>query len=159
MKGWAWVDLKISNCWETNIAEVKLLGHPRCMPWLLRRVLAPFITSSIVCTVLLLVWTTVAADTETPLRLSDAALASLFILPFEAIGLIILLPIALVICDRSGSRLLCSVLLVIVGSAIGVGVVLPIASTTTVLELSLPAACGAANALIWFAINRDAVRG
>jgi hypothetical protein len=108
--------------------------------------------------VLLLVWTTVAADTETPFRLSDAALFSLFILPFEAIGLIILLPIALVICDRSGSRLLCSVLLVIVGSAIGVGVVLPITSTTTVLELSLPAACGAANALIWFAINRDAVR-
>jgi hypothetical protein len=102
--------------------------------WLLRRFIGPFIVGSIICATLLLVWAIGAADAEPALRLSDVALALLFIAPFEAIGLVLLLPFALSLPNLSVSDPVYALLLIAVGAALGAVVVLPIADDAPLLD-------------------------
>jgi hypothetical protein len=127
------------------------------MPWLVRRFLVPFALGSLACTILLLVWAIWSSDTEVSLHLHDFALAALFVLPFEAVGLALLVPIALLLGGLSLPTPFYPLLLAVLGSALGTLVVLPISDRPYFLELTLPASCGALSALIWFAFNRDAI--
>jgi hypothetical protein len=128
------------------------------MTWILRRVLVPFVVGSVVCAVLLLAWAIWGSDTEVSLGIHDYALAALLVLPFQAIGLCMLVPIALFLGDLSLPRLVYPMLLSVVGAALGTVVILPISDSPYFLELTLPATCGALSALVWFAFNRDAIK-
>jgi len=127
------------------------------MIWTLRRVLVPFAIGGGVGIALLLVWTIWGSDAEVSVGVHDLALAALFVLPFEAVGLALLVPIALLLGGLSLPTPFCPLLLAILGSALGTLVVLPISDRPYFLELTLPASCGALSALIWFAFNRDAI--
>lgn len=131
------------------------------MKWLFRRLFGPFAVGSLVCILLLLAWTKVAAGTRVAIGFPETALASLFILPFEAIGLALLLPIGLGLRNMLLPRRVKWLLLVIIGAMLGIVVVLPIIdfnNMPALLELALPAACGALSAGVWFAFNRDLAR-
>jgi hypothetical protein len=128
------------------------------MAWVVRRLLIPFAVGSVVCTFLLLGWAIWGTDTEVTLGVRDFALAALFVAPFLAVGLGMLVPIALLLRDLPLPRLLYPLLLAAIGALLGAVVVLPISNQPYFLELSLPAACGALSALVWFAFNRDAIR-
>ena len=128
------------------------------MVWIARRLVAPFAVGSIICIFLLLVWASRASDAKASLSLHDVALAGLFVLPFQVVGLLLLVPIALLLCGLTLPRPAYPMLLAIVGAALGAVVVLPISDRPSLLELSLPAACGALSALVWFAFNRDAIQ-
>jgi hypothetical protein len=71
---------------------------------------------------------------------------------FEAIGLVLFVPIALFLSDRLPRDRFLPVILLI-GAAIGAVVSLPI-SQPNLRDLTLPMLCGAASALVWFVINR-----
>jgi hypothetical protein len=92
------------------------------------------------------------------LGLHDFAHAALLILPFQAVGLGLLVPIALLLCNLSLPRPAYPMLLAVVGAALGTVVVLPISDWPYLLELTLPATCGALSALVWLAFNRDAIK-
>lgn len=92
------------------------------------------------------------------LGLRDFAFAALLILPFQAVGLGLLVPIALLVCDLSLPRPLYPILLAVIEAALGTVVVLPISDRPYLLELALSATCGALSALVWFAFNRDAIK-
>jgi len=126
--------------------------------WVFRRLLIPFAVGSVLCTALLLVWVISGSDTGAGVGLHDLVLAALFILPFEAVGLVLLVPIALLLCDLSLPRHVLPLLLAVVGAALGIVVVLPISDRPYLMEFTLPATCGALSALVWFAFNRDANR-
>lgn len=128
------------------------------MAWVVRRLLIPFALGSAICTTLLLVWLTWGSDTEVGVGLNDVAIAAFVVLPFQGIGLGLLVPIALLVCDLSLPRPVYPVFLAIIGAMIGTIVVLPITERPYLLELTLPAACGTLSALVWFAFNRDAIR-
>jgi hypothetical protein len=128
------------------------------MVWIVRRLLVPFALGSVVCTILLLVWAIWGSDTEVSIGLHGFAFAALVILPFQAVGLALLVPIALLLCDLSLPRPVYPILLAVVGAALGTVVVLPISERPHFLELILPATCGAVSALVWFAFNRDAIK-
>jgi hypothetical protein len=128
------------------------------MTWVVRRLLIPFAVGSMVCTTLLLVWAISGSGTGAGVGLHDLVLAALFILPFEAVGLVLLVPIALLLCDLSLPRHVLPLLLAVVGAALGIVVVLPISDRPYLMELTLPATCGALSALVWFGFNRDANR-
>ena len=127
------------------------------MIWLLRRLLGPFVIGSIVCATLLLLWTW-TTEIEASARLPDAALAFLFMLPFQAVGLILLLPLALALGNRTLRVRFYPVLLALIGSVLGVVVVLPIMDAPSFLEIALAATCGAVSAIVWFVINLDVAR-
>jgi hypothetical protein len=127
------------------------------MVWMTRRLLIPFAVGSVVCTIFLLIVALSGTDTEVSLGLHDLALAGLFVLPFQAVGLALLVPIALLLCGLSLPRPAYPILLAIVGAALGAAIVLPI-SDRPLPGLGLPSACGALSGLIWFAFNRDAVK-
>jgi peptidoglycan/LPS O-acetylase OafA/YrhL len=128
------------------------------MVWVLRRVLIPFAAGGVVGIALLLAWTVWGSDTEVSVGLHDLALAALFVLPFQAAGLAILVPIALFLCDLPLPRPLYPALLAVVGAAFGIAVVLPISDRPHFLDFTLPATCGALSALVWFAFNQDAMK-
>jgi hypothetical protein len=128
------------------------------MTWLVRRLLVPLVVGSILCSALLLFWMVAGSDTGATIRLSDAAFAALLVLPSEAIGLIILLPIALALCSRSVPQAALALLLAIVGSCIGAALAMPISDAPSLQDFALPAACGSISALVWFALNRDVTR-
>lgn len=128
------------------------------MTWPLRRFLAPVLAGSIVCTGLLFGWTMVQ-DLRAP-HLADTARVWPFMLLFEALGLVLLVPLASVIFKWSPSKLLRPFLFAVVGSVIGVVLILPISvARPTFPEILLPLACGAVSALIWLAFNREPFRG
>ena len=128
------------------------------MAWVIRRFLAPFAVGSVFCTVLLLAWVVWGSDAQGSLGLHDFAFGAFLILPFQAIGLGLLLPIALLLCNIPLPRPVYPMLLALVGAALGAVVVLPISGRPDFLELTLPAICGALSALVWFAFNRDAIK-
>jgi len=125
------------------------------MTWLVRRLLAPFLVGSAVCIALLFVQA--VPMVTRPVDLFDLKLAGLIVVPFEAIGLIMLLPIALALRHRSLSHRFYLVLLAGIGAAISIVVVMPIAEgIPSSTNLLLAMTCGAASALVWFVFNRDA---
>lgn len=124
--------------------------------WLWRRLLYPFVVASIVCTALLLALV-FASEGATP-TFSDLKLAALMVLPFEALGLILLLPIALALRSQSLPRDVYAALVVLIGPAIGVAIVLPLSDGSPIQAFTLPAAFGAVSASIWLALNREAIR-
>jgi hypothetical protein len=128
------------------------------MVWAVRRVLIPFAVNGVVGIVLLLAWTIWGSDTEVRVGLHDFALATLFVLPFQAVGLALLVPIALLLCDLSLPKGVYPTLLAVVGAAVGMVVVLPISDRPHFLDFTLPATCGALSALVWFAFNQDAIK-
>lgn len=128
------------------------------MVWAVRRLLVPFAVGGFVSTVLLLVWANWGGDTGVGVGLHDLALAALFILPFQTAGLALLVPIALLLCGLSLPKPVYPMLLAFVGAALGTVVVLPISDRPQLLELTLPAICGASSALVWFAFNRDVIK-
>lgn len=128
------------------------------MVWVVRRLIIPFAVGSVISTTLLLLWTIWGTNTEVSLGFHDLAFAALLVLPFQAVGLGLFVPIALLLGDMSLQRPVYAALLAAVGAALGTVAVLPISDRIYLLELTLPAACGAISALVWFAFNRDAIK-
>ena len=128
------------------------------MVWVVRRLLVPFAVGSVVCTIFLFIWAILGSDTEVSVGLHDLAFAALLILPFQAAGLVLLVPIALLLCDLSLPRPIYPVLLAAVGAALGTVVVLPISDRPYFVDFILSATCGASSALVWFVFNRDAIK-
>jgi hypothetical protein len=129
------------------------------MIWPIKRLIIPLVLNTMICVVMLQVW--IALETEgwpPSIRASDFAVFMFLLLPFEALGLVLLLPIALFVCDLSLPRLLYPTLLMVAGGALGVVVVLPTSERPFGPDLVLPATCGATSALIWIALNRDAIK-
>lgn len=125
------------------------------MSWLLRRLLLPFILGSIVCTTLLLVWE--LPGSEIPQMLGSPAelwFVAVFPVLFQVIGLAVVVPAARILRQFSLRTSVSAVVLTVLGSAIWVLVALPIDERLTLPEF---AALGAVSALIWLALNRDAV--
>jgi hypothetical protein len=128
------------------------------MGWAIRRVLVPFAVGGVVDIFFLLAWTIWGSDTEVSVGLHDLTLAALFVLPFQAVGLVLLVPIALLLCDLSLPKPIYPTLLAVVGAALGIVVVLPITDRPHFLDFTLPATCGALSALVWFGFNQDAIK-
>lgn len=113
---------------------------------------------SAVCIVLLLIWAIWVSETEVSFGTHDFLFTALLILPFQAIGLCLLIPIALLLCDLSLPRPVYPMLLALIGALLGPVVILPVSDRLYFLDLTLPATCGALSALVWFAFNRDAIK-
>jgi hypothetical protein len=99
-------------------------------------------------------------EPRTP-HISDMARLWSFIIVFEGLGLMLLVPIALALGLLSHSivKPAYPLLVGVLGSAIGVILVLPISvGAPTFPDILLPVTCGAISALIWLAFNRDVVR-
>ena len=143
---------------QRTLHRVAISATLAAMIWMVRRLLVPFALGSVVCTILLLVWGIWVSDTEVSIGLHDLAFAALLILPFQAVGLGLFVPIVLLLCDLELSRPIYPILLAVVGAALGMVVVLPFSERLYFLELTLPATCGAFSALVWFAFNRDAIK-
>jgi NAD/NADP transhydrogenase beta subunit len=126
------------------------------MIWVWRRLVLPFLVGGTVCTVILLL-IVMGSEAARP-TFADLKLAALLVLPFEALGLILLVPIALALRNQSLPRWMLATLVVLIGSALGVVIVLPISDGTPIQAFSLPATLGAASAAIWFALNREVMR-
>jgi hypothetical protein len=127
------------------------------MVWVIRRLIVPFAVGSVVCTAFLLIWVNWGADAEVIFRLNDLLVAVLFILPLEAVGLALLVPVALLICHLSLPRKAYPVLIAVTGAVLGI-VLMPLSFEPYLLEFTLPATCGALSALVWFAFNQDAIK-
>jgi hypothetical protein len=108
--------------------------------------------------VFLLVASVAITQAATSLTFRDIELAFLFIAPFEAAGLLLLLPIALVIGDTPLPRTAAIAIVTAVGSLIGVALALPIGERGLSLDFALPAVCGGVSAIIWMATNRVSPR-
>ncbi|URD60708.1 hypothetical protein M8312_13160 [Sphingomonas sp. KRR8] len=128
------------------------------MNWTLRRIVGPLALGTVLGTVALLVWTMWGRDVGGDFRLDGLAVLVLFVFPFQIVGLALLLPVALLLCDMALPRPLYGVLLPMVGALLGVAVVLPIVDRAPLLDSALPAACGAMSSIAWLAFNRDAIR-
>jgi hypothetical protein len=126
--------------------------------WIFRRILLPFVVGAAACIGLLLVWLILNTDTTMGVGLRDLALIALFVLPFQVIGLALLVPSALLLCSLSFPKPVYPAVLVLVGAALGVVVTLPISDRPHPLEFILPAICGAMSAMIWFLLNRDTIK-
>lgn len=149
--------LDVRNGWKADIAKARPLTQSGSVVWLFRRLLIPFALGTIVCAAIFIVWALAATESQANVTLRDIFFATYFIMPFEALGLLLLLPIALVIGDRLPWPL-SVLLLVLIGALLGVALVLPISEAPTLLDFALPATCGAVSALIWFLVNRDVGR-
>jgi len=126
--------------------------------WIVQRIILPFVAGAAVGIGLLLVWLIANTDTTTGFVLRDFALIALLVLPFQAVGLVLLVPIALLLCSLSFPKPVYPALVVLVGAALGVVVMLPISDGSNLLDFTLPATCGAISAIIWFLLNRDAIK-
>lgn len=91
------------------------------MIWVVRRLLIPFAMGSVVSTMLLVIWIAWRTDTEAGLALNDLAFAALLVLPFQAVGLALLVPIALLLGDLALPRPVFPAILAAVGAALGNG--------------------------------------
>jgi hypothetical protein len=131
--------------------------HYYDMHWLFRRILAPFCLGTMVCSVLLIIFPYIGPDKpEGVFHWYDFIMVTLVIALFEAVGLVLLLPVALLLCDVLMPRFLRLSLITATGSILGIIVILPITDGPIAIDLVLPAFCGAASALIWYALNSDA---
>lgn len=126
--------------------------------WIVRRIIFPFVAGEAVGIGLLLVWLVLNNGTIMGLNLRELALVAIFVLPFQAVGMALLVPIALLICSLSFPKPAYPPLLVLVGAALGVVVTLPISDRPHLLEFTLPAICGAMSAMIWFLLNQDIIK-
>jgi hypothetical protein len=128
------------------------------MSWAIRRLFGPFAAGTVVCTVFLLVWVNWGAGAEASFRLNDVEVAALFILPLEAVGLAMLVPVALLICHLSLPRKAYPILITVTGAMLGMMMMMPLSDTPYLLEFALPVTCGALSGLVWFAFNLDAIK-
>lgn len=126
--------------------------------WFVRRLLAPFVLGTVVCAAFFLIWVAVTIDGTWHPTSRDIVDATVIIFPFEAVGLILLVPIAFLLFRSNLRPPLQVVLLIAVGSAVGALVAGPLFSGLSLLQFSLPATCGALSALVWTALNRDLIR-
>jgi len=114
---------------------------------------------SFACAALLILFIITMADTPQSLRLEDLWVTVALILPFEALGLILLLPIALFVCKQSLPFALTAAAVTLVGAGIGPAIGLPLSNAPMHQDLALPATFGALSAAIWLSLNGDAVQG
>jgi hypothetical protein len=149
--------VNVCNGWKAAIAVATQIAQFRAMVWFLRRFVAPFALGTIICAALFLIWGAYTFDGASSIKSNDVVLAILFVAPFEAMGLILLLPIALALCHLAFPRPIVLVFLAALGSILGVVVLWPMSDRPGSFEL-LPAACGALSALAWIAFNQDALR-
>ena len=127
------------------------------MAWVIRRIALPFVVGSALCIILLLALVFWTGDAGLSLRLHDLELVALFVVLFQAAGLALFVPTALLLVRSSiqGPKYL--ILLALLGAVLGIVVMLPIMSAgRRLIDLSLPAGCGALSALVWFAFNQNA---
>lgn len=129
------------------------------MGWVLRRLLLPFAVGSVICASLLLIWGIWSADAKAPLSPYDIAFVTLLVMPYQAVGVGLLAPMALLLCDLELPRPMYPIILGVIGSVLGLIVTLPITDRPDLPEFILPATCGALSALVWLAFNRNAITG
>jgi hypothetical protein len=125
------------------------------MDWFLRRFLYPLIVGSVACAAPLILFLAEMAGSPPSLRLEDAWWTLLVILPFEALGLMLLLPIGLLVSKQPLSHLLAVCTVILVGAGIGIAVALPVSNAPMHQDFALSAMFGAVSAAIWLRINRD----
>jgi hypothetical protein len=146
--------LNVWNGWKADIARQERFAHFGRMTWLLRRLMGPLMVASAACTALLFVWTMPGVNTGAKLTPHDLALGYSFILPFAAVGMILLLPIALALRDLSLSGRVYPLVVTAVGAVLGIALVLPISDDARLSDFFLAGACGAVSATAWLAFNR-----
>jgi hypothetical protein len=128
------------------------------MHWLFRRILMPVCLGTMVGAVLLVIFIYTGPDKpEGIFHWSFFVMTALLVAPFEASGLVLFLPIALLLCDIPMPRFLRIILITVTGSILGTIVTLPITDGPITIHLVLSAFCGAASSVIWYALNSDAV--
>lgn len=121
------------------------------------RLLASFAVGGIACTGVFVAWLAIE-DWRAP-HLLDVVHLLPFILLFQAIGLIFLVPIGSLIQILPVPRFLHGLIVVAVGAVIGRALMIPIDFSGHMSFLApLPMACGAVSALVWVGLNHERVR-
>jgi hypothetical protein len=143
---------------KRTLRKLTIRPNLAAMIWVVRRLLVLFAASSAVCMIIVLVAATWLSESSSSLAAHDFTLAALFVLPFQAVGFAMLVPTALLLSGLSLPRPVYPMLLALVGAALGTVLVLPFSDAPSLLDLTLPATCGALSALVWFAFNRNAIR-
>lgn len=121
------------------------------------RLLAAFAVGGIACTGLFVTWLAIE-DWRAP-DLLDVIHLLPFILLFQAVGLVCLVPIDRIMKILQLPRFLHGLTVVAVGAVIGRALMIPIDFSGHMSFFApLPMACGALSALVWTGLSRERVR-
>ena len=119
---------------------------------MIRRAILPFVITTIMLAAALLVWVLPTPSFQWEYVWRDAKLILLWVSPFTAFGLLLLLPVAR-LTDRIALSLKARfATLFFVGGALGTLLMLPLADKLT-FDLLVGAAAGAFSAGIWALLN------
>lgn len=123
------------------------------MSWAIRRLLLPLLIGGIFCTTFLygLLWW--AGSAVGTFRLHDFAIIGLVVALFEAVGLSLLIPIALLVGRLSLPSAAYPIIIILAGTMLGTALMLPL-SDPPFQDAELFATCGGVSAAIWFLFNR-----
>jgi hypothetical protein len=123
---------------------------------MIRLAILPFAIATIVIAAALLVWALSESSSQWEYVWRDAELALLWVSPFTALGLLLLVPVAW-LTDRItlGPKVRFATML-FAGGALGTLLMLPLAERLT-FDLLMGTAAGAVSAGIWTLLNPDRI--
>jgi len=121
-----------------------------------RRVLLPFGVSVVAIVSLMLAWSSITANDGIGSIMPAVYLFTLWVSPFVAVGLVLLLPVQVIIRRAKLPPPIARSTFVFAGGILGTVLILPLAEHLT-FELLIGTGAGALSAGIWSSLNRDRV--